>query len=104
MNNEFVPLLTQSVGYSLAGVVLGVIVNSLNVQFVDKNFAEPYSRLAIKLTVVVGALALIQTYLASGFAQEWQETTAGFIFLSMFLNSQSSLFVDLGSLSKMKVF
>lgn len=87
--------------YAVLGVVAGALVNRFN-RLLDsrlpKMYASPWAAAPLKLLPAVLVLAGTELPLP-GFAMDWQSTTPGVFFVSMFFGMQTGLMEDLARLA-----
>ena len=83
----------EIVGYAAAGVVLGALVDRVNIAVQNVlGFRHPIIRLLISIMIVAAVpIAISLTDVGMRYVSTWQFTIPGLFFATMFFNTQTML-------------
>lgn len=84
--------------YSMTAIVLGMIMDYVNKKL-DNNLSifkqNRYVSVIAKILLIALVFNYIQDHISAEFASDWQSTTPGVFFVSIFFGLQSNLFSTL---------
>lgn len=84
--------------YFAVGIALAVIVNKISTKLQSTWELDVYSGTGIQILLTILALYGIETFVSPQFALDWQNTTPGFIFVSMIFAFQPNLIKNIESI------
>jgi hypothetical protein len=83
--------------YAIMGIVLAMITNKIY-SHVDKFELDSKIKLAIKFLIFGSVLYYVHHYISKEFASDWQSTTPGLFFVSMYFGLQPNLMNQIAQL------
>jgi hypothetical protein len=109
-NNVYKPsdnlpnMIIKNIVWALAGIILGVLINNIII-YITNTYANTYAinttntniillEISIQLILCSVILAIIHTNFHD-IGWSWQNTTAGFIFVSFFFGVQYNIFINI---------
>lgn len=86
--------------YTVVGAICGLLTNMINKTIIKTKFPKPSPVTVLLKTLVCGfTLLTIQSY-NRDFAYDWQSTTPGLFFVSVFFGLQTDLMADITALEQ----
>lgn len=87
-SNDLVDLTLKCLLYGVIGLILGLTINFITEKTIN-NFRLPKMLKAfMQITLCAILLSFIQFYISKDFSEQWQSTTPGLFFVSVFFTVQ----------------
>lgn len=80
--------------HALPGALLGFMIEHATRKLTTQYQLTAIQAFGVQLFMAIGVLYVVEHYISSRYAAEWQITTPGFIFVAFFFTMQPSLYLS----------
>lgn len=80
------------ISYAILGAILGLTVDSWAENFQNEYQIRPLIMLVIQPLIMITILYILENYVSSNFANDWQANTKGLFFVFLYFGLQSNVY------------